>query len=276
MAKVHLDRLRKKYKGVEVRGNLYSEIVEQIIDQNVQNVQKKMITITNRRMNEVANKISTKERRLVLPEMEDVFPKRAPHVRKVAEKGKIISETLRGHLTKALRESLEEFSGTGEESMVPKRGVTTGRINPKLVQNFQGKITEVFENYTKSHPRFKMPTNVHDIAVTEVRSTVNNLKHEYTKSLIDRNADKFIVRKKWKHNPHLSQIPRKGHNIVNKKTVDFDDVFMVPLYEKVKGKLTQTSVNAMRYPHDPNAPKSQVIGCNCDYDIIIFRKPKGR
>jgi len=275
MAKVHLDRLKKKYKGVQIKGSLYSDIVKQIIDQNTINVQNKLFRMTDKRMKKVSDKISTKEQRMVLPDLSDVLPKRAIHIRKVAEKGKFISETLRSNLTSDIRSTIENFVlETGEESLVPKRGVTTGRINPKLIEQFEKKITDTFQGYTKDHPRFRMPSNIHDIAVTEIRSAVNELKYSYTQRLISKNEENFEVTKTWKQNKSMSKVPRRGHSRVDGKSIPFNESFIVPHYEKINGRYTKTLETPMKHPHDPNAPGKQVIGCNCDMDIKIRRKPK--
>ena len=275
MAKVHLDRLRRQYKGVEITGSLYSDIVEQIIDQNTENVQKKMFRMSNKRMQKVSDKISTKTKRLVVPDMSDVLPKRALHIRKVAESKDFVSETLRSNLTKTLRDTIGEFmEDTGETAMVPKRGSTTGRIHPDLINQFEKNITNVFQGYTKKHPRFNMPSNVHDIAVTEIRSSINEIKNSYTQRLLEKNEEDFEVTKTWIQNKSKSKVPRKGHSLVNGKTIGFREIFMVPHYEKEDGKVVQMFVTPMKHPHDPNAPGSQVIGCNCDFDIKIRRRPK--
>lgn len=274
MAKLHLDRLKKKFAGLKVSGNNYKELIKEIISVDTGNVQRKIMRITNDKFSKVAKKYRAREIRMVLPGKEDVFPKHAVHVRKAAESGELISDSLRDQLTKALRERLNTFSGkTGEQSFVVRRGAKAGQINKKLLTGFEQDITDIFTNYTKKDKKIGMPKNIHTIAVTEVRSSINEIKGEYVNKLLEKNPE-LEIKKKWVQNRNLAKEPREGHSRVNGKVVKFNEYFTVPIYKIVKGKNKKAGMTLMKYPHDPQAPADQVIGCNCDYDIIITKKPK--
>ena len=104
MAKLHLDRLKRQYEGVKPTGNNYNEMIKQIIDNNNSNVQKRIYAMNTDKWKKIESRYRpSRETRLVLPAEVDVIPKRAIQVRKVAEKGEYIRETLRDSLTKNLR-----------------------------------------------------------------------------------------------------------------------------------------------------------------------------
>lgn len=269
MAKIHLDRLRKKYEGVKVKGTKYSELTKQILDTNIGNVQRALYRQNKSKWTSLSKKYKKKDIRLVLPEAEEVIPSRAVHVLKTAEKGELIRDTLRDRLTKSLRETLREFP---EESYVTRRGAKAGRINPKLVDKFEKDITKTFANYTRRHKEYGMPKDIHGIAVTEVRSAINNIKNTYTQTMMEKNPD-IEVKKKWIHNKALSKQPRRGHiQTANRKAINYNDYFKVPLYEEKKGRLVKMGETLMKFPHDPTAPLKQVINCHCDYDVIVSRR----
>lgn len=272
MAKVHLDRLKKKYGAENITGKSYQEIVELIIDQNTTNIKNKILRMNAEQWSRALKKVTPKEKRFVLPDISDVLPKRAVSARKAAEKGQLISDTLRDRLTKDLRNTLTAFTtATGKPAMTRQAGATAGRINPELINFFQQKITKTFKNYTKKDPKIGMPKNLQSTAVTEVRSSINQIKAEYSDQLINKNPD-ILLKKKWVQNRSLAEEPRKGHNDVDGKVVLKDEKFKVPLYKTTKGIKKKVGFTMMRFPHDPTAPPEQVISCHCDYDIIISRR----
>lgn len=273
MAKVHLDRLKKRYGIEDIKGQKYSEIIKLIIDNNNQNVENKMARLSQKKWENMAKKISTKEKRMVLPEMKDILPPRALSVAKSAEKGKLITDTLRDSLTRDLRMSLDEFSASGKDSYIRARGATAGRINPQLIKSFEEKIKGTFNGYTKKDPKLGKPPATHRIAVTEVRSAINNIKNNYLNNVMEKNPD-LEAKKKWIHNKHLSKEPRKGHIQMDGKIVGKNESFRVPRYKMVGGSLKLMGYDYMKFPHDPEAPAEQVIQCNCDYDILISRRRK--
>lgn len=265
MAKVHLDRLREKYGWT---GGKYRDLIKRIIATNRDNLARGMARMSKRDFEKAQRKVSTQEKRFVVPDEGDVVPKRAAHVRKAAINGQKITDTLRDRLTKNLRDRMREFTPqTGEATYLTRRGSRAGRVNPKLVDKFQKDIRKTFESYTKRNPEYDMPSNIRNIAVTEFRSTVDEVKYQYMVKLQEKNPD-FEIRKRWIHNKRLSAEPRDNHEAMEGVTVRFDEPFMVP--SERRGKI------AMRYPHDSQAPEEEVIGCHCDFDVLVRRLTRGR
>lgn len=273
MAKIHIDRLQKKYEGVKVSGNNYAELVKQILDTNIGNVERSMSRKAAKKWNEFSEKRfrTDREIRLVLPASEEVIPPRALQILKAAEKGELIRDTLRDKLTKDLRETLFAFD---DQKYITGRGALAGRINPRLVAEYEKKIRGTFQNYTKKDPKFGVPKNVKTIATTEVRSAVNNVKNTYTNRMIESNPN-LIVKKTWIQNRSKSKEPRQGHNQINGVTIDYNDFFKVPLLVKRKGRYVLQEVSLMRHPHDPAVDRAQNINCHCDFDIKVLKKKKG-
>lgn len=278
MAKIHLDRLQKKYpilkvasEAGQIKGGIYSDLVDMIIDENSIKIQNRIANQSKNQWDKSLKKIGVKEKRVILPDITDILPRRSISIRKAAEKGKLLRDELRNQLTNDLRKSLNEFSEkTGQPKFITRRGKTAGRINPKLINEFQKNITNTFEGYTKKDPKYGIPKNIHGIAVTEVRSAVNEIKYKYNKTMLEKNKN-LSMKKKWIQNKGLSKEYRRGHDKVHGKSVDFNEKFEVPLIIKRGGKYVQIGVNLMDHPHDPSAPLEQVINCNCDLDIYVIR-----
>lgn len=261
MGKYHLDRLRKKYGWT---GGTYSQLMRKIVEENSLSISRAIGRVSQDNFRKVASKISTKERRLVIPDISEAIPKRSVFTRKAAEKGKLLTDKLRDRLTKSLRKTVSEFSArTGEPSYVrtTRTGFgmkkKTGRVNPKLVEQFKQSIIKDFEGYKKVDPSYGVPPNIQTIAVTEVRSVADEIKYEYAKAMALQNSDNLRMTKKWIHNKSLSENPRPHHMAANGMTVGFYDVF----------ELSNGAV--LRYPHDPTADISEVASCHCDYDVYM-------
>lgn len=269
--KLSQKRLKDKY-GETVTPGKYREMMDEIIAFNSEKVSNAIGRITNDKWSKALDKISTKEKRFVVPSLEEVLPKRSVFVRKAAQQGAVISDTLKDALNKDLRGALSQFTeSTGEQTYLRRRGAKAGTINPKLIADFENRLTKTFENYVKKDPSLGMPKNIHTIAVTEVRSTVNEAKSTFVNRLKQKNPD-LSVQKRWVHNASLSKENRPGHKQVDGRTVKDTEAFKVPRYKKVKGKWVRIGFTLMMHPHDPTAPTDQVIGCNCDVEHIISRK----
>lgn len=256
MAKFHLDRIRRKYGFT---GERYRELLQQIIAVNSGNMARAMGRLSKEHYDKAAKKVSTKEQKFIVPDVSEVIPKRGVFARKAAIDGKRMTDKLRDRITKDLRDTMNQFTPkTGEATFLFRRGAKAGKVNPKLIDDFEGRIRKSFENYTKVDPSYGVPRNIHTIAVTEVRSVADEVKASYVEALAKKNPD-FQIRKRWVHNKRLSENPRPHHMSINGQTVDWDDMFT--LGNGVK----------MRYPHDPLAPAEEVISCHCDFDVLIQR-----
>lgn len=218
-----LKKLAKKY-GVDIEGTTYAKVVQEIINENVARASKKMGGLSNRRMKQ-AFADSIKDGIVDLP----VYAISNLTVRKGAEDGKMITDTLRDVLTRGLRKAITDNPNDTE----------------KAIAQMQSHIKDTFTTYTTSHAKM--------IAVTEVRSSVDLSKAEYVRELIARNPNKLRVIKKWIHHDHLVKTPRLTHKAIDGEKVLFDQPFSIGLM----------------YPHDPNAPASEVIGCQCGYQVEV-------
>lgn len=218
-----LKKLAKKY-GVDIEGATYTKVVQEIINENVARASKKMGGLSNRRMKQAFTD-SIKDGIVDLP----AYAVPNVTVRKGAEDGKMITDTLRDVLTRGLRKAITDNPNNTE----------------KAIEQMQSHVKDTFTTYTTSHAKM--------IAVTEVRSSVDLSKAEYIRELISRNPNKLRVTKKWIHNDHLVKIPRLTHKAIDGEKVLFNQPFSIGLM----------------YPHDPSASASEVIGCQCGYQIEI-------
>ena len=218
-----LKKLAKKY-GVDIEGATYAKVVQEIVSENVARASKKMGDLSNRRMKK-AFADSIKNGIVDLP----AYAIPNVTVRKGADDGKMITDTLRDTLTRGLRQAILENPNDTE----------------KAIAQMQQSVKDTFNTYTTSHAKM--------IAVTEVRSSVDLSKAEYVKELIARNPNRLRVTKKWIHHDHLVKIPRPTHKAIDGEKVLFSQPFSIGLM----------------YPHDPSAPASEVIGCQCGYQVEV-------
>ena len=231
-----------------------------IIEMNSLSLHRAVGRISRDKFEKTAKRVGTKETPLVLPDISEALPKRSVFSRKAAEKGKVLTDNMRDRVTKSLRQTFAEFTPkSGEPAFVLQTGKRKGRVNPKLVQQFERAIVEDFAGYTKVDPSYGIPANIHAIAVTEVRSVADEMKWEYAKRLALKNYEDFEMRKKWIHNKSLSESPRPHHMAANGMTVGFYDWFVL------------SNGARLRFPHDPEASPEETISCHCDYDILIRR-----
>ena len=286
--KVHLDRLKSRYNWT---GGRYQALMSQIIEQQSGFISRRIAEIQKGKLDKHA-RIAQKRMgvNLVVPDIRDVLPQRSVFIKKGAERGKLLTDTLRTQLTANLRETVVKYIAAGKstmghgaaEDLLPGRGLERGRMNPDLVKQFEGKIRKTFASYSKRDPEIGVPANVSVIATTEVYSTINEIKHTYNLALAARNPGTVQTKKVWRHFPELSKEPRPGHAAVSGKSAPIADAFKVPVYERQgtiksgpnKGrprwKRTRQTVS-MQHPHDPGAPISEIAACHCllDYQLEI-------
>lgn len=266
MAKMHLDRLKRKHGWT---GKRYQDLMKKIIANNTESIARATARISNSNYSRALKKIKKKERRFVLPDISEALPKRSVFVRKGAERGELLTDALRTELDKQLRGVLQDLKKRKEPVYITRRGAKAGRISPVAIDEFEKRIRQTFVNYTRKDKRYGVPSNIHTIAVTEVRSTVSEMKHQYNEQLLKRNPDKLKLFKRWIHNPTLSQEPRPHHMQMDGRTKPGAQPFSVRRKIKKKGKWVQIGWTKMMRPHDPSAPPDQVINCNCDIDYFM-------
>jgi hypothetical protein len=269
MAKTDLNRLIEKYGQTNITGKRYQELMAQIIARNSRNIMNSIGRISERNMRRQIKNITDAETKrpvtVVFPPYEEILPKKRPMINKSFEKGKKINDTLKSRLTNDLRNSIKGFEIEGKRYR--------GRLRPEMIKNFEKQLKQTFQEYTKKDPKFGMPTNIHSIAVTEMRSAVNEMRDDYIKEVLDRN-DHLEAWKYWIHNKSLSKEPRPGHMAMHMKKVRFDELFTVPTYKKTKGRWVRTGTIKMSRPHDPNAPIGEKITCSCELKYTMRVKPK--
>jgi len=124
MSKISLDRLKQKYPNAfrdgDVKGVVYRNLMTEIIAHNTEQVSKKVAKISKGSYTKQVDKMSGKFKRLAVPDISDVLPKRSVFMRKAADKGNLITDNLRDKLTKDLREIIAKPEYTR------RRGALTG------------------------------------------------------------------------------------------------------------------------------------------------------
>ncbi len=246
MAKLDLNHLKKKYGKEGWTGQKYRDLVSKILARNEKILSGEVYESNTKNLAKVIrNAKDNKTKRIVIPPISDVI-RGDMILRKSADRGKIITNTLRDKILGDLKQTISENKIT-----IPT-GINAGMVNNNLVVEMEKKLTSTFEGYVKKNPKFGgVPTNIHTIAVTEVRSTINNARQKYISEVLTANPTTRIV-KEWVHNKKLSKAPRIDHMALNGVTVEFNEYFEMEDGSK------------LLYPHDPSAPPEQVIGCNCE------------
>lgn len=283
MAKVHLDRLHQRYGWT---GGKYAALISKIIGEQSSMVANRIGSLTKGRLDREVKRASKHlGRNIQVPDISDVLPKRSVFLRKAADRGELLTDTLRDRLTKDLRNTLTDFIAEGAPTMQYQRGERRGQIKPELVRQFEKTITNTFAGYAKRDPSIGVPPNIHTIAVTEVRSVISDIKHRYTGAMAARLGPNVKLRKRWVHHPTFSKEPRPGHARMNNVTRGQDGVFQVPVYERIgtiksgpnagKPRWRKTgAVVPMQHPHDPAAPISEVATCHCELDYVLEALPE--
>lgn len=252
-----LDKLRKKYGYT---GASYQELISKILHENALNINNHVISLDDTYYKDVAKRFNKKStKRFVVPDISNEMYDSTIQIRKSAEKGKLISDTLKDQLRENLREVFDIKTGkTGQSKVIVQTGKKASTINQSMINLYEQKITETFTNYLKDTNE-KTPANIKTIATTEVRSAVHDIQHHYVGELVRRNPSLKIM-KKWIHNPNLSKIkPRDNHEELGRlKPIPYNENW---IFISQSGK----TVSASR-PHDPSLPPEEVIGCHCDIE----------
>jgi hypothetical protein len=254
MAQIHLDRIKKKYGWT---GENYKKLISKILEENTKNIHNNIGRILVRDLKAKAKTLRI-GKQILVPDITAVFPKRAIHLRKAAEKGELLTDTLRDRLTGHLRETLNK------PEFEHKKGRLAGAIKEELVTEFQNKITETFDSYTKKRNK-KMPSNLATIARTEVRSALSVVKHEYMTALVEKNPD-LDVQKVWIHrgSSRPGYHPRGHHEDLDGTQIPMDEDFEI---------ITDDNERYFcAYPHDDRLPAGEVINCGCEMKYIFVKR----
>jgi hypothetical protein len=268
--KLYLDRLTKR---VGYKKENLSKLMEKVLAFNNEKLHNAIYRIKASDF-EKQNKKIIEGKRFILPDLSDVLPKRSVFAKKAAIRGKIINDNLRDKVTADLRTTLNEFKESGELPWVRGRGEKAGTLNPKLIDAFRGRIETTFQPLTKRNPEYGgIPSNIRNIAVTEVASTVNDIKEQYHDRFMQRNPNVGAF-KTWVHSKDHKRIKdfREGHFRLDGKTIPADQMFEVKEYREVNGKQKSTGgVTQMSRPHDQGAPLSEIVGCMCSI-VYSYRR----
>lgn len=263
MAKLHISRLAERYPGAMEGGN-YRDLMTEIIANGHENIQRAVARVKRDELGKAAARIKrSTTKQIAVPDLADVLPKRSVYIRKGAEQGQILSDSLRDKLTKDLRATVAEYLG---DKMQYKRGEARGQIKPELVEKMRERITETFSNYRKASPE-GVPPNVQAIAITETRSAIDDIKHTWATRLEESNPGRVRTWKTWRHHPGLSKEPRGNHALIDGQRRALNTPFLVPRWQWVRGRgLSNTGITIMQHPHDPSAPVDQIVSCSCEVD----------
>lgn len=270
MSKASLDYLRKKYHVDEmfqemIKQKQYRNILTEILHVNIEDVAPKIAQRSIRNWGKAISEPVPK-RTYIMPEYVQVIPTREDIRARSRGQTDGISNNLRMALTEKLREKVNTFLGWHKEQTYLKK-----RINGKLESEFEDEVRQTMHNYIRRDPSFGMPSNIHAIAVTELRTAISNIKRNVADRIREDNPG-IMPKKTWIHNAHLSKDIkniRPGHKKMNGNVIPMDAVFDVPVIVKIGGTNFQIGTVPMAGPHDPNAPIDQLVSCHCDLEYTI-------
>ena len=269
MAKTHADRLAKYGKF-----GSYNDMIDRVLAHNKADVTGKVVNIQmddwKKAFQEISAQADAGQARFFLPDARGIIPTKKTVLAEARATGAIMSQTLRDNIKKKMIDTLQEFVDTKKIPYQTRRGELRGKMDPELITQFERKIKQAFEGYTKRNAEVDMPASIHTIAVTEMRSAVSMAKKAYADKLKAQNPG-LRLWKRWIHNRWLVEEPRPGHMKLNRTELPYDRDFVVEVYKKFKGTYKRAGTVRMRHPHDPSAPLSEVCGCQCDVEYYHKR-----
>ena len=245
MAKIDINRLSKKY-GKNISGASYQHLIKRILLAGNAEIATAIAEKGIDSLYNSSKRAGSEWKNLIIPDVKDIVPKSGVFIRKSAESGREISQTLYDSLRNDLYNTINEVRTTIVSG--PTAGLSAYK-DDRFRKAFQEKITETFKNYTDTGGG--IPSNIKSIAITETRSYVNGVRHEFVRQIRNNNPD-IAIEKEWVHNAHLSQQPRPHHQAMNGVRIPFSAVFVLPNGVR------------MRYPHDDTAPANEIISCHCE------------
>jgi hypothetical protein len=252
-----LDRLKRRHGWT---GGNYRGLVRTILEAGVSG--------TARAAGEVQHQVLTRSAKaagasatgnLLVPSSAASLARSAV-LRKAAQDGELLMDTLRERLQGRLRQALEDHYAKPGAKWERREG--RGRLDPELVDSFEAAVHQAMDPYCRRHG-LAAPANCRAIAETELRSADSMAKEAFAQAVAAANHTRWRIVKVWVHHPHLSRTePREGHAMADGQSRGLGDPFSVPLVEKgtVRGHLS------MAHPHDPAAPVGEVISCHCECD----------
>ncbi len=244
-------RLKKKYN---FKGNQYGKLMERIARENAENIGRAVANSDKRRLARNIKDLIPKGKRgkkFKLPDVSNII-QRSPTIGKAAERGKLLTKTLREKLGKDVKAVMLETGISTTRGTVPKS------LSRKVEKKFQ----ETFKEYAERNPKFGMPSQVHTIAVVESRTAANGIRREYMDAVAEQ-TDRQLF-KRWVHNADMSSHPRSNHRAMDGREVKQGRKF------KLKGADGRTYFTDG--PHSPGLPISEKAGCNCEESFRFAEK----
>lgn len=251
--------LKNKYGWT---GDKYRGLMGNIVQENYTKISNVVLTADKRRFKKDLQSILPKrdEKTAIIPDVSNVI-RRSPTIRKAADRGKLMENSMREELRKIVKRGLLDQNIT----------TTKGTVRKSIAKSVEKQMNAYFENYVKKSPEFGMPKNIHSIAVTETRGVINQVRKEYLSRGLAGNPNIRIV-KYWVHNSSLSKTSRHGHIKINGQKREFDEQFDIPIYKMVKGRPVYVNTIKADHPHDPRLPAEEVITCNCETKYKMLKK----
>ena len=262
MAKPFLDRLKRRYGWT---GGSLAELVRSIAVSGASMASEAAGKVQAATLRESARRAGASlSGNLLLPPMEGSSIAFQAVLKKAAQDGDLITDTLREKLQTALRKELAAFYAKPGAKL--ERGEARGRLDLKAVDEFERAVRRTLEPYCRRLGK-PAPSNCRTIAETEVRSAHSQAKHAYAEAVQQANQSRAKIVKRWIWRPELSRVePRDNHGAINGQVVGIGDRFKVPL---LKGGYVM-----MSHPHDPTAPAGEVINCHCECDYVVKPVPR--
>lgn len=268
MPKLDLSALAKKY-GIgpgEATGRNYRQLMKVVTAHETENVARGIATRSDKAYKAQLENLGEQYRDIIrFPDFRDVIPKKSIYLRKAAQDGDIIADTLRDRLTQKIRDALSEKSKTGRLLFVG----TDGRVSQSAVKRLRAEMSGVYKWYTgRRGKKGQLPSNLDAIATTEIRSAADAAKEKYNRLFLENNAGIGTMRKKWMQNRSLSHEPRPAHTYMHGRVVKMDEQFNVPIMVKRKGRWVRRGWEKMDHPHAAGASPESVINCFPGDEIV--------
>lgn len=255
-----LNRLVKKYgfNADKISGESLKKLTEEILKMNAQNVSENILNTSDKKFK---RSLSDKFKKLNMPNVNELLLKNKTQIMKLQENGKIINQTLRDRLNESFKEILEN------PDYYRKNWKLKGSLKNKAFTDLQNSIKNTFEDYTKKNPKYGVPSNIKNIATTELRTVTNNLQFEFMNQMQFKNDDMEII-KIWKHNGRLSKKPREHHREIDGVSIAMNENFV--MFDKKNKTTIETP-----HPHWEGLDLENKIGCNCELRYEFKKREPG-
>jgi hypothetical protein len=246
-------RLAKKY---DMAGQSYRELAGKIIQENSTKIARAAYSSDKKRFRAAVNRAlpARDSKKLVLPRESELL-QRSPTIIKAADRGKLLTKTIREEMRRAVKRGLKEHGISTRAGNIPRRAA----------QSVRRELEGVYKPYTEKLGRSALPPNIKTIAETESRSVLNGARIEYANRM-NKELGKtgHRVLKKWKHNPSLSKVPRRNHAAQGRKKA-------IPIGEKFALKGFKGAIHRVHGPHDPSLPAEDFINCKCELEFTVVK-----